>query len=287
MDTRLLDQMVEAQILQSGQARLVRQRQGAMGGALADHLLELGLLGLDELGEQLSRVAGIPLLTSLELDLADRAMRRFLSPSLAKRARLVPVCLIGRRLVLACQCPDDIEPLMEQIAWAHHLQPELRVTAPYLIECLIAWLYGGEPGSRSQALCERLHPRFFRGPTMDHALEAGGATREPLVMPSSPPSTWGLGELLDQLRNRDRASDWFSCLRQELARWSPPVELHKKRPVSNGPIRGLQEPVLVGGTARLWLVCEPEGRRLDRVRTTRIKGLAELLAPELGRVLGA
>lgn len=272
-------------VLEPVQARLIRQRQGALGGALADHLLEMGLLSYDDLATAMSRWTGHASIGGIELDLADRATRRFLSPKLAQRYQTVPICLIGRRLVLATSAPEKAQDLFPSLRSAHQIHPELRIAAPFLVESLLGWLYGLPASEMAQTLCARLTPRFYRVPGPQAPLQ-GKAPVQTLEPQAKAVQATGLGDLMERLRKTQNARDWLIELRESLGSWSPPVEVSRNRQ------RGLREsaflvPLPTSERPLFWLSCQGEGRRLDRVRRQRLESLAVLLKPEISRVMGS
>ena len=280
----LISALLERGMIEANQARLIRQRQGALGGAIGDHLLEMGLIGYHELQRIMAEVSGCTALGGVELDLTDRATHRFLSAKIAYRNKVAPLCLIGRRLLLASSDPSGVESLFSSLRSAHQVEPELRVAAPFLVESLLAWLYGLPASEMSQGLCLRLTPRFYRNPNpprpvKESVQEPSGKTQEPTA------SVPGLGDLMEQLRETEDPRQWLETLRTGLARWSPKVTRSRQRP------RGLRDqnflaPIPGGEQPLLWLSSQGAGRRLDRVRRQRLESLVRLLQPEFMRMTG-
>jgi len=280
----LIETLLAEGMVEGNQARLIRQRQGALGGAVADHFLEMGLLSYPDLQRMMTKCTGCSALDGVELDLADRATHRFLSSKLAQRYAVAPLCLIGRRLLLASSEPSRSEALFPSLRSAHQVEPELRVAAPFLVESLLTWLYGLPSSEMAQALCLRLTPRFYRSPNIsrpqpdrDQELRRPESKSYAVVL--------GLGDLMEQLREMDDAGLWLEALRAELALWSPKVELSRNRPrglrdhAFLAPIPSIERPLL-------WLSSQGEGRRLDRVRRQRLESLVDLLQPDFERVTG-
>ena len=270
-------------VLDSNQARLIRQRQGALGGAVADHLLEMGLVSYSVLQNALAESMGYPPLDGVELDLADRYVRRFLSSKIAHRYRVAPLCLVGRRLLLVTSDPSKAEALFVSLHRAHQVQPELRVAAPFLVDSILAWLYGSQLNEMTQNLCFRLTPRFYRSPLPSQSVPVNESENQ-ITQVNNRPVVSGLGQLMEQLRACEDVGTWLDELRMNLASWSPRAEVSRHRP------RGLRNQDFLAAIPNaerplLWIYSQGSGRRLDRVRRKRLESLVRLLQPDFHRFM--
>ena len=166
------------------------ERQREAGGTLDTALLELGLLGEDEILRLLSVAAGVPPAPGGLSEIADPRARRVFPSKVAERHALAPFALDGSELSLAAAWPVNLA-LLDEISFmlSLHLQPHIGLE--WQVRELIQKLYGTPLSQRLARLAERSRaggrkPAAAAGEAgPEEAAAAEGQAREPQPLPQA------------------------------------------------------------------------------------------------------
>jgi len=110
---QVAEYLLEQGWLTSAQVGEARRTQGFFGGRLETHLLKLGYVSEQVLGEALTEVAGIPYASWERLRAASPAALEAVPPRLVERYRICPFRLEDGRLRVATLAPRDAVALRE------------------------------------------------------------------------------------------------------------------------------------------------------------------------------
>jgi hypothetical protein len=245
MGRRLGDLLVEAGRVGADELAQALRAQRVSGGTLGTHLVRLGHLSEEELGEALSQLYGVPRASRADLLGAPESLIETLSPEFARRHAAVPFRDDGAALHVAFGDPSDLLALQEAAFLAgRRIVPH---TAPeFLLHEALGQLLGQddpllhqrpgdepppspEPESASAVVeptpLARLGSRLASAATRDEVLDAA------LEKLSSHVARGALFAL-----RGDRAVLWRSCGFAEPPAGTPTVALS-----SSGVLAGLRE----------------------------------------------
>jgi hypothetical protein len=181
MATKLGEILVEAGVLTSAQLEDALESQVVFGGRLGTNLIEMGLLGENDLARYLSRKMGLPCVTSEQLMSVTPDIIRLLPRELAEKYHIIPLSLDKKRLTLAMLDPSDLS-LMDEISFVTGyfiipvIAPELRMVLALEMH------YGIKPDMRFVQAAERIMERQ----SQDRQSRTGDLARqepEPLSLP--------------------------------------------------------------------------------------------------------
>ena len=173
MPRDLAELLVEEGAVSAEDAARALQRQRDEGGTLDTALLELGLLGEEQLLDALARASDLPAAPPEAYAAADSRARRVFPAKVAERHGLAPVALDGRELRLVATCPVDLG-LLDEISFMLSLHLTAQVGPEFRVRELIHRLYGVDLASRLSAV--------------------GDALRAPAEAPSEADGAWEEGE---------------------------------------------------------------------------------------------
>jgi hypothetical protein len=189
MGRRLGDLLVEAGRVGAEELAQALRAQRVSGGTLGTHLVRLGHLTEDELGDALAQLYGVPRATRAELLGAPDRLIEALSPEFARRHAAVPFRDDGGALHVAFGDPTDLLALQEAAFLAGrrivpHAAPEF-----LLHEALGHQLGDGDP--------------LLHRPGDDPPAPAETAVPAPVPPPEEPSGLARLGSRLARASDRD------------------------------------------------------------------------------------
>ena len=125
---QVAEYLLERGWITSAQLDEARRTQGFFGGRLETHLLKLGYVGEDVLGDALTEVAGVPFASWDRLRAAPPAALEAVPQKLIERHRVCPFRLDDGRLRIATLAPRDAVALREiQAATTHVVEPWIAI----------------------------------------------------------------------------------------------------------------------------------------------------------------
>ncbi|HVS13166.1 MAG TPA: hypothetical protein VMV46_04535 [Thermoanaerobaculia bacterium] len=202
---RLGELLLEQGLLSASRLRQALDRQRLVGGTLGANLLEMGVVGEEQLLEVVGRQLETPVIHGDALADVEPAIIRRLPTPLARRYGVVPFAIRGNTLCLASSQPGDIA-IENEIALATScltrtfLALDVRVEAAlhkyYGVQCpgrilqLVERLDRGEPANPGNPATQApglfsLHPSPAPGSELAEPLHPGLA----LLRSSTPPGT--------------------------------------------------------------------------------------------------
>jgi hypothetical protein len=113
MSERLGDMLIKEGALTEAQLEQVLSAQAIYGGRLGTNLVEMGLLGEDDLAHLLNEKFGVPSIDPASLDTVPPSLLDIIPPEMVERFRVFPVAQNGRRLTLAMADPMDFSAIDE------------------------------------------------------------------------------------------------------------------------------------------------------------------------------
>jgi len=121
---QIAEYLLERGLISSAQLEEAQRTQGFFGGRLETHLLKLGYVSEELLGEAMTEVSGVPFASWEHLRAAPQAALEALPMPLIERHRVCPFRLDSGRLRVATLAPRDAVALRElQAATAHTIEP--------------------------------------------------------------------------------------------------------------------------------------------------------------------
>ena len=121
---QIAEYLLERGWINSAQLEEAQRTQGFFGGRLETHLLKLGYVSEELLGEAMTEVSGVPFASWEHLRAAPQAALEALPLPLIERHRVCPFRLDSGRLRVATLAPRDAVALRElQAATAHTIEP--------------------------------------------------------------------------------------------------------------------------------------------------------------------
>ena len=121
---QIAEYLLERGRINSAQLEEAQRTQGFFGGRLETHLLKLGYVSEELLGEAMTDVSGVPFASWEHLRAAPQAALEALPIALIERHRVCPFRLDSGRLRVATLAPRDAVALRElQGATAHTIEP--------------------------------------------------------------------------------------------------------------------------------------------------------------------
>jgi len=125
---QVADYLLEQGWITSAQVEEARRTQGFFGGRLETHLLKLGYVSEQVLGEALTEVAGIPFASWDRLRAATPSALEAVPLRLIERFRVCPFRLDEGRLRIATLAPREVTPLREiHSATGHVVEPWIAI----------------------------------------------------------------------------------------------------------------------------------------------------------------
>lgn len=125
---QVAEYLLERGWITSAQLDEARRTQGFFGGRLETHLLKLGYVSEDVLGDALTEVAGVPFASWDRLRAAAAAALEAVPQRLVERHRVCPFRLDEGRLRIATLAPRDAIALREiQTATPHIVEPWIAI----------------------------------------------------------------------------------------------------------------------------------------------------------------
>jgi hypothetical protein len=162
---QVAEYLLERGWITSAQIEEARRTQGFFGGRVETHLLKLGYVSEEVLGEALTEVAGIPFASWERLRAAAPSALGAMPLRLIERHRVCPFRLEEGRLRLATLAPRDAVALREiQAATGHVVEPWITIE-PRLYQALERHFRLRFEGTKGIALPpesgdgRRVHPR--------------------------------------------------------------------------------------------------------------------------------
>lgn len=114
MPAMLLGEMLlKAGVLTESQLEQVLNAQSIYGGRLGTNLVEMGLIGEEELAHVLNEKLGVPAIDPATLNDIPQEVLGLVPKGMVERHRVVPVALDGKRLSLAMVDPSDFKAIDE------------------------------------------------------------------------------------------------------------------------------------------------------------------------------
>jgi hypothetical protein len=125
---QVAEYLLERGWITSAQLDEARRTQGFFGGRLETHLLKLGYVSEEALGDALTEVAGVPFASWDRLRAVPPAALQAVPQKLIERHRVCPFRLDEGRLRIAMLAPRDAVALREiQAATAHVVEPWIAI----------------------------------------------------------------------------------------------------------------------------------------------------------------
>ncbi|HEY5514538.1 MAG TPA: hypothetical protein VIK40_12925 [Geomonas sp.] len=113
MSARLGEMLLKGGALTEAQLQEVLSAQAVYGGRLGTNLVEMGLLGEDDLARLLNEQFGVPYVDAASLDGIPPSLVGIIPLEMVERFRVLPVALTGKRLTLAMADPTDFGAIDE------------------------------------------------------------------------------------------------------------------------------------------------------------------------------
>ena len=113
MPARLGEMLLKAGMLNKAQLAQVLDVQSVYGGRLGTNLVEMGLVGEEDLAHLLHEKLGVPYLDPAALDAIDKDLLRLVPQDMIRRYRVLPVAREGEKLLVAMADPTDQQALAE------------------------------------------------------------------------------------------------------------------------------------------------------------------------------
>ena len=113
MSARLGEMLLKVGALTEPQLKQVLNAQVIYGGRLGTNLVEMGLIGEEDLARLLSEQLGVPCIDPPALDAIPRALLSLVPLEMVRRYRVVPIALDGKRLTLAMADPSAFKAIDE------------------------------------------------------------------------------------------------------------------------------------------------------------------------------
>ncbi len=228
---QVAEYLIEHGWITSAQVDEARRTQGFFGGRLETHLLKLGYVSEQVLGEALTEVAGIPFASWERLRAVEPSALGAVPLRLIERHRVCPFGLEEGRLRLATLAPRDAVALREiQTATGYLVEPWITIE-PRLYQALERHFRLRFEGTKGISLPKepggspRVHPRRAEresaepqstssevgldGRPLDEEVSIDGETRAPSEPPepASADSTDALDDALASARDRDEMAE--------------------------------------------------------------------------------
>ncbi len=124
--------LLRHEVISQEQLNEALQCQVIFGGRLGTNLVELGYLGLDDLGRHLSRRSGFPAANVEELEAIPRETLGAIPRALVEKFKIIPIRIEAKTLHLAVCDPTDLKTI-DEISFSTgmrvkpYLLPELRM----------------------------------------------------------------------------------------------------------------------------------------------------------------
>jgi len=142
MPAMLLGEMLmQAGALTRAQLEQVLNAQSIYGGRLGTNLVEMGLIGEDQLSQVLNEKMGVPCLDASALNNIPAQIVSLVPLEMAQRYRVLPVALEGKRLILAMLDPSDFKAI-EEIGFVTGLVIMPRVCSELRLNISLERYYG-------------------------------------------------------------------------------------------------------------------------------------------------
>jgi hypothetical protein len=142
MPAMLLGEMLmQAGALTRAQLEQVLNAQSIYGGRLGTNLVEMGLIGEDQLSRVLNEKMGVPCLDASALNNIPAPIVSLVPLEMAQRYRVMPVALEGKRLTLAMMDPSDFKAI-EEIGFVTGLVIMPRVCSELRLNISLERYYG-------------------------------------------------------------------------------------------------------------------------------------------------
>lgn len=113
MPVRLGEFLIEKKLLTQAQLEEALQTQVLFGGKLGTILIEMGLISEEALAQILSQLLALPCAKPDQLENISEDVISIISPQLADKHKVVPVAVIGRKLLLAMADPHKLKSIDE------------------------------------------------------------------------------------------------------------------------------------------------------------------------------
>ncbi len=113
MPAKLGEMLLRAGALNEAQLEQVLGVQSFYGGRLGTNLIEMGLVGEDELARLLNEKLGVPSLDASALDSIPQEVLNVIPLDMVRRHRTLPVAVEGDRLFIAMADPTDAAAIEE------------------------------------------------------------------------------------------------------------------------------------------------------------------------------
>lgn len=113
MSARLGEMLLKVGALTEAQLEQVLNAQSIYGGRLGTNLVEMGLVGEEDLARVLSEQLGVPCVEPAGLVSIPEALLCVIPRHLVERYRVLPLSLDGKRLTLATADPSDFKAMEE------------------------------------------------------------------------------------------------------------------------------------------------------------------------------
>jgi hypothetical protein len=113
MPAKLGEMLLRAGTLNEAQLERVLNAQAIYGGRLGTNLVEMGLVGEEELARLLNDKLGVPYLDAAALESVSDELLALIPLDMVRRYRVLPVALQGRRLTVTMADPWDLNAIDE------------------------------------------------------------------------------------------------------------------------------------------------------------------------------
>lgn len=113
MPAMLGEMLLKAGTLNEAQLEQVLSAQAVYGGRLGTNLVEMGLVGEDELARLLNEKLGVPFLDRAALEAIPGELLALIPLEMVRRYRVLPVAVKGKRLTVAMADPSDFNAIEE------------------------------------------------------------------------------------------------------------------------------------------------------------------------------
>lgn len=133
MAERLGEMLLQTGALTATQLEEALSAQSVYGGRIGTNLLEMGLVSEEDLGRLLNQKLGVPCVNAASLEAVPPSVIGVVPADLARRFRIVPILLEGKKLTIAMADPGDFQAI-DELGFATGLViiprvcPELRVS---------------------------------------------------------------------------------------------------------------------------------------------------------------
>lgn len=142
MPAMLLGEMLmQAGALTRAQLEQVLNAQSIYGGRLGTNLVEMGLIGEDQLARVLNEKMGVPCLDASALNNIPAQILSLVPLEMVQRYHVMPVALEGKRLTLAMMDPSDFKAI-EEIGFVTGLVIMPRVCSELRLNISLERYYG-------------------------------------------------------------------------------------------------------------------------------------------------